>query len=315
MAKIDIEKPRWDQSTYSGRARHFFAATNPLNLLATSSDLENARIIVANHRNGVEQVLSEDELWRAKYLYDGAFHPDTGEKMFLPGRMSAQVPVNMFITGMMMTYYKRRSRIIFWQWFNQSFNALVNYTNRSGSSTVPLSTLAMSYVVATTAALLTALKLNSMVKSLSPLAGRLVPFASVVAANCINVPLMRVTEIRDGIELRDGDGKLVGRSRRFAIVAIYSVAASRILMAAPSMLSSPLLMNYLDKRGALRRHPRYAAPLQVLWCGICLTFATPLACALFSQRASVPVGYLGEKVEREVRRNTNSDIVYYNKGL
>ena len=47
---VDIDSPRWDQSTYIGRAKHFFTATNPLNVFATSADLQSAKDVVEQHR-------------------------------------------------------------------------------------------------------------------------------------------------------------------------------------------------------------------------------------------------------------------------
>lgn len=315
---INIDQPRWDQSTYWGRARYYFSTTNPSNLFDSNADLDRAKKIVDNYRKtGQLGSLTEDELWRAKELYDSAFHPDTGDKMILIGRMSAQVPMNMTITGCMMTFYKTTPAVVFWQWVNQSFNAIVNYTNRSGDSPISNSQLGLSYTLATGGALATALSLNSLVKTAPPLVGRLVPFAAVAAANCINIPMMRLQELREGIPITDESGEKLTSSKKAARQGIAAVTFSRIAMASPGMALTPVIIESLDKRGLFQRHKWAAAPLQVLLCGVFLTFATPMCCALFSQRVSIKINDLEPEAQEDIqkKRSPPPEILFYNKGL
>uniref|UniRef100_A0A8I6AC71 Sideroflexin-3 n=1 Tax=Rattus norvegicus TaxID=10116 RepID=A0A8I6AC71_RAT len=281
---INIQEPRWDQSTFLGRARHFFTVTDPRNLLLSGKQLEASRNIVQNYRAGVVTPgLTEDQLWRAKYVYDSAFHPDTGEKVVLIGRMSAQVPMNMTITGCMLTFYRQ---------------------------------LGTAYVSATTGAVATALGLKSLTKHLPPLVGRFVPFAAVAAANCINIPLMRQRELQVGIPVTDEAGQRLGHSVTAAKQGIFQVVVSRIGMAIPAMAIPPVIMNTLEKKDFLKRRPWLGAPLQVGLVGFCLVFATPLCCALFPQRSSIHVTRLEPELRAQIQaQNPSIDVVYYNKGL
>jgi hypothetical protein len=85
--------------------------------------------------------------------------------------------------------------VIFWQVANQSFNAIVNYSNRNASVGVSTEQLGQAYVGATSAGVLTALGCNKIIGSYPSLSGgligRLVPLIAVAAANCVNIPLMR----------------------------------------------------------------------------------------------------------------------------
>jgi hypothetical protein len=75
-------------------------------------------------------------------------------------------------------------------------------------------------------------------------------------------------------------------------------------------------MDNLEKRGVLKRIPWANSPIQILFCGFCLTFATPLCCALFSQIASINVSHLEKDIQEKIKKaDPNIHTVYYNKGL
>lgn len=315
---IDLTKPRYDQSTYMGRAKHFLRLTNPINVLASDAELDEAKAIVAEFKKTrkIPPGFDEEKLWSTKYLYDSAFHPDTGEKMFVLGRMAAQAPMNTIITGCMITFYKTNPAIIFWQWVNQTFNAVVNYTNRSGDAPLSMKQLAMSYCAACGGALGTALYLNSKVKNMKPIYARLVPFAAVCGANFINIPMMRSNEIMNGTPVFAPDGTRVGESKTAAKYGISLVCLSRVLMAVPGMTLTPVVTSYATRRGMFCRFPWAVVPFQLTLVGLCVTFATPFACAIFDQRSTLSVNSLEPYIQEVMKKKYPKETeVYFNKGL
>ncbi|XP_057592153.1 sideroflexin-2 isoform X3 [Hippopotamus amphibius kiboko] len=202
------------------------------------------------------------------------------------GRMSFQVPGGMIITGFMLQFYRTMPAVIFWQWVNQSFNALVNYTNRNAASPTSVRQMAVSYITATTTAVATAVGMNMLTKRAPPLVGRWVPFAAVAAANCVNIPMMRQQELIQGICVKDRNHNEIGHSRRAAAVGITQVVISRITMAAPGMILLPVIMERLEKLRFMKRIRVLHAPLQVLLSGCFLIFMVPVACGLFPQKCS-----------------------------
>lgn len=319
--RLDLDNPRYDQNTFEGRAKHFFSTTNPLNVLATDEELDRAKSIVFSYRNGTEdKSLSEDQIWAAKELYDSAYHPQTGEKLLVLGRMSFQVPGNMTITGCMMTFYKSTPSVVFWQLANQSFNAIVNYSNRNASAGVTNEQLATAFSAATSASVLTAIGLNKLIARSPALSagivGRLVPLFAVAAANCVNIPLMRQQEIKKGITVSTVDGKELGASPNAAVQALVQVIPSRVGMAAPAMFIPPVIMSQLEKTSTFIKNPWLKAPATVLLTGLCLTFSTPLCCALFPQKAIIKFDQLEPSLQEEAKKKfPGVKEFYYNKGL
>lgn len=183
---VPLPDSRFDLSTYWGRVKHCAEISDPTMLLNTSSDIENAKRVVWDYRNGVTGKLTPD-FWKSKKILDSALHPDTGETVFLPFRMSSCVLSNLVVTAGMLTPGLGTAGTVFWQVANQSLNVAINISNANKLHPLTTKQIATNYTMAVTASCSVALGLNALVpklKGLKPntkmVLGRLVPFAAVV---------------------------------------------------------------------------------------------------------------------------------------
>ena len=69
-------------------------------------------------------------------------------------------------------------------------------------------------------------------------------------------------------------------------------------MAVPAMFIPPVVMSRLEKTATFIKNPWLKAPATVLLTGFCLTFSTPLCCALFPQKASIQLKDLDPELQQ-----------------
>jgi len=320
--RIDIDSPRWDQSTFFGRWKHFAWMTDYRTAIIGTNRLHEAKDLLQQYRLGTEPPGTTDEqIWYAKKLYASAFHPDTGDLQNVIGRMSFQVPGGMILTAGMLQFYKTNFSVVLWQWMNQSFNALVNYTNRNAATSMSTQQMGIAYGSATSAALVMALGLKAFLSTRAPpLVQRFVPYAAVVAANLINIPLTRQRELAEGVILLDENGNRLTESRYAAVKGISQVCLCRIIMAGPGMTMMPFIMEHLEKKPWFMRYVKFHLVFQTIMVGAFLTAMVPLACAIYPQNSSITPDALKrwepEKYE-ELKKQTSKmpAALYFNKGL
>jgi tricarboxylate carrier len=297
------------------------------------NELEKCSSLLKQYKAGtVEPDITDRELWEAQKIVQAIIHPDTGDKMFMPFRMSGFVPFGIPIIVGLLLPNQSLLAIAFWQWINQSHNAGVNYTNRNASKPTPTSKILLGYAGATTASVGIAVSLTALVKksqhlppSTQILVQRFIPFPAVALASTCNLVLMRYHELFQGIEVLDGEGRVVGVSRVAAkkvtvdllssyrgslgcyCKALTETSVTRAIMPAPVLILSPLIMTafhkcvwhspmselryfmlWLGYRTAfLRRYPKFDIPLHALAVGMSFYLALPMAISLFPQTGQV----------------------------
>ena len=314
--KFDANGSRYDQSTFAGRLAFFRELTDLRTLFVSGDELKQKIDLLDRHAKGQAAGVSDAELWDAKRVKDAVIHPTTGEEMFLPGRMSAFVPVNTVPTvGMLIA--KSPMQTVFWQWANQSVNVMCNYVNRSGA-TVEWSQIGSAYALAVAASCGIAVGARKLVESGPPAVKRLgiaVPYMAVVAAGGANVAFTRMPEMQSGVPIADAEGNVLGVSKAAAITSVTKTIMSRnVCLPIAPMLLPPLAMAAI----------RTAVPLTgiaALAAETCLTAgsiygALPVAIAIFPAQITIPTSAL-EPEFQNLRAKDGSLItqVVCNKGL
>jgi sideroflexin-5 len=312
---VDLTKPRYDQTTFTGRLQHFTALIDPRTLLATTQELQAATQELQSHTANKD--ITKDKaakLWRAKYLIDSTYHPDTHQPILLPFRMSAFVPANLLITAGLLIPNPSIKSIVFWQWVNQSFNVGFNWANANKTAPMSVKETAMAYVMAVGASVSVAVGLNRIIRN--PLLVRFVPFAAVGSAGALNVFLMRRKELVDGIAVMNDQGEVVGTSQRAGWMAVSQVAISRLATSFPCLTLPPLLMAPLDRTKLLQSYPGLGFAANLILITATMMTALPAAVALFPQYGSVSVDQLEPRFhDLRDKRGARVTHVIYNKGI
>lgn len=317
-----IGESRYDQSSFLGRLLHILDVVDPRTLLVSQSKLDDAVALLKQFQDqGSNPVgVSDEQLWRAQKIKQAILHPDTGEKIFHPFRMAGFVPFGAPLIFGILIPNQTAAQMVFWQWINQSHNACVNYSNRNASKPTPTSRFLTGYVGAISSACGIAVGLSALLKrstTFSPatrmLVQRFVPFPAVASASVCNCLLMRFSEIKEGIDVRDKEGNLVGSSQAAAKKALKETAITRALLPIPCVALPPLVMTVLERSRFIASRPKIHLPLLGVITVLSFGLGLPVAIALFPQYSEIKRKALEPEVQERMR--AGDDVLIYNKGL
>ncbi|XP_032916709.1 sideroflexin-5 isoform X2 [Catharus ustulatus] len=162
---FQLGKPRFEQSSFYGRFRHFLDIIDPRTLFVTESRLKEAVQLLEDYKHGtLPPGVTNKQLWGAQKIKQAIIHPDTNETIFMPFRMSGYIPFGTPIVVGLLLPNQTLASTVFWQWLNQSHNACVNYANRNASKPSPTSKFIQGYLGAVISAVSIAVGLNVLIQ-------------------------------------------------------------------------------------------------------------------------------------------------------
>ena len=319
VPKFVLGGDRYDQTTFSGRLQKVFEVIDFRTVLTSDEELAAAQARLAEYKSlgRSPDGVSDAQMWDAQRIVDAIIHGPTGEKMWLPGRMSMFVPMNVPATaGMLMS--RSEKAILFWQWFNQTYNVVNNYVCRAGPE-VEFMPLAQSYALAVTVSCTIAIGASRMLKAFPRVQalGPFVPYLAVISAGSCNVGFTRMDEIQNGIFVADADGNVLGRSVAAGQMAVFKTVTTRsMFLPVFSLLVPPMVMKAAFATGAIAAGSVVATVLELGAVCAGLAVGLPAALALQPLQMELEVAAL-EPEFQAMRCKDGSPLkhVYASKGL
>ncbi|KOX69539.1 Sideroflexin-3 [Melipona quadrifasciata] len=317
--KFDIDKPLWDQSTYTGRLKHFAFITDYRMIFVNDQKLREAKQFCDNYKRGfVPPGVQLSHVIRAKQLRDGAFDSETGELIHRFSRLSFQLPISVILTTSMLAFQKNFLAIMAFQILHQMHSAIINDIYRSTRNDNTRMENALLCAVMTGSIVTFCCKKILSGKAL--IFNRCLPFCAVATGHMINLPVMRYKEITTGIPIyiKDETHSFM-KSKVAAIKGTCECLISRIAMSIPCLLCIPIIIHKFMPYCLRQRRPWILIPFETCLCAIGCMIAIPSAFAIFPEQNSMNPKLLklhpSEYEEFKKCVKEYIDKVYYNKGL
>jgi hypothetical protein len=313
------EESMFNLNTYTGRLKHFSRMTDMRLILLSENKLKSYQNLLENYKtNPINFDLNNSEinkqLWDARYGIRSAINSETGKILPIYARMCAFVPVNIPIAFGLMCLPVTKFNIMAFNTLNQSYNAMMNYANGSGTAD-SIRYTAISFALAITSSVGMGLFLKSKfsrshTQDISLFKEVLIRFLPSCVAGFLNIFFMRSDYFVKGINVKDESGKPLGISKRCGAKAVLEGGLSRFILPMPLILNHFILKRI--NRFPLENNIKIAIELTLL--GVALGLGLPCSIALFKQNSKVSTLLL-EKELKEIADREGIEYVFYNKGL
>lgn len=312
------EESMFDLETYRGRLRHFAKMTDMRLIFLTRQKISAYQSKLKDFENHPEKYnlldpLINQELWTAKYGVKSAINSTTGKILPIPTRMCAFVPMNVPIAFGMICLAPSMFNIVFFNFINQTYNALMNYSNGSGTEdSIRYTAISYSLAVATSISTGMILKkrFSKNAANMNIIQEGVLRVLPSGIAGFLNLFFMRSDYFTKGISFKDDKGNTIGISKRCGIKAVIEGGFTRVI------LPIPLLVNHFLIKGIGRINlPRKLNILiELFLCSLALGVGLPLSIAIFKENSKLNKSWL-EKEFKNREELKDIEFVYYNKGL